>query len=328
MPHVIAGLVDSGPVQGRTPALALALLRLHLGLTMAFAAGLGKVSEFPASPWFVEQVAEIGFPVAAAFAFVAAWGEVVGGVLVALGLFTRIAAAQLCLQMGVAAFLYHGVVPLVDLHIAHVLFWTLGCVSVLGGGRFSLDALLERRRRIAGPTGAKRTAKALAMGIATILISGCLSPRSTERETPLPGPFVDLAGEWQGELEYADFSDDSRTVLPVQVSVVPREDGLAARLEVRVGEPSGRVERWRESHEIDRAQGRYEVDGLVAPLESYVWDSGREQGTVVWRGSEMESGRPVPVRGRVQWVADTLVFLKETRAPLQFRNALRLTRSR
>ncbi|NNF37863.1 MAG: DoxX family protein [Gemmatimonadetes bacterium] len=145
MPRLPSWLIHPGPVTERTASFGLLALRIHLGLTMAIAAGFGKVAEFPAAPWFVEQVAEIGFPAAAAFAFVAAWGEVLGGLLLAAGLFTRWAAAQLCIQMGVAAFLYHGVFPVVDLHIAHVLFWAFGCLTLVGAGRYSVDALIQRR---------------------------------------------------------------------------------------------------------------------------------------------------------------------------------------
>jgi putative oxidoreductase len=143
-------------------------LRIHLGLTMAILAGLGKVAAFPAAPWFVEQVAGIGFPAPGAFAFVAAWGEVLGGLLLAAGLFTRLAAAQLCVQMGVAAFLYHGVFPVVDLHITHTLFWTFGCLTLLGAGRFGLDTVLHERTRCGGgkpPLKGERTSDRTAAAV-------------------------------------------------------------------------------------------------------------------------------------------------------------------
>ena len=148
MRHPISRLTDPGPAINGPASWGVLALRIHLGLTMAILAGLSKVAEFPAAPWFVEQVAEIGFPAAGVFAFVAAWGEVLGGFLLAAGLFTRLAAAQLCFQMGVAAFLYHDVFPVVDLHITHTLFWVFGCLTLLGGGRFSLDARLHRRWKV------------------------------------------------------------------------------------------------------------------------------------------------------------------------------------
>lgn len=148
MRHATSRLTDPGPAISGPAAWGVLALRIHLGLTMTILAGLGKVAEFPAAPWFVEQVVEIGFPAAGLFAFIAAWGEVLGGLLLAAGLFTRLAAAQLCIQMGVAAFLFHGVFPVVDLHITHTLFWTFGCLTLIGGGRFSLDAVLRQRTSV------------------------------------------------------------------------------------------------------------------------------------------------------------------------------------
>lgn len=163
MRHAISRLIDPGPAFSGPSAWGVLALRIHLGLTMAILAGFNKVVGFPAAPWFVEQVAEIGFPAAGAFAFIAAWGEVLGGLLLAAGLFTRLAAVQLCIQMGVAAFLYHGVFPVVDLHITHTLFWTFGCLTLLGGGRLSLDALLFQRSKadVSGPFGDERIGKVL-----------------------------------------------------------------------------------------------------------------------------------------------------------------------
>lgn len=327
MRHLLSWITNPGPATDKPVAVGLLALRLHLGLTMAINAGLGKVAEFPAAPWFVEQVAGMGFPAAAAFAFLAAWGEVLGGLLLAAGLFTRFAAGQLCIQMGVAAFIYHGVFPVVDLHITHVLFWTFGCLTLLGGGRYSLDSILHRRIDVV-VASVRAGASTLAMPVClSLFMAGCGGVGPGLTPVPAEGPFAALAGEWTGTLEYADFSDESRSRLPITVTVTPRGNGSVARLDLAVSEPSGRVEGWSEDHRVDVGNRVYQSEGPVHGLEVYRWDPQARQGKLVWVGEEIENGINEPVRGTVTWDGNSLILLKETRSPLQFRNSLRLVRS-
>lgn len=115
--------------------LGLLMLRLHTGLSMA-SAGRDKI---PVPDWFVGQVSEAGFPAPAYFAFVAALSEFAGGILLAMGLFTRPAALFLTFTIGVAAFGFHKVLPVIDLHIAQALFWSYIMILCTGGGRYALD---------------------------------------------------------------------------------------------------------------------------------------------------------------------------------------------
>ncbi|HET7747309.1 MAG TPA: DoxX family protein [Vicinamibacteria bacterium] len=94
---------------------ALLVLRVA-GLGLLLLHGIGKMkgllagtSQFPAS------VANLGFPLPTVFAWAAALTEVVGGTLIAIGLFTRVAAAFAAFTMAVAAF---------GRHKAHL--WVLG----------------------------------------------------------------------------------------------------------------------------------------------------------------------------------------------------------
>jgi putative oxidoreductase len=147
----------------------LALLTLRLcGLGLAVAHGWGKVvalSAEGADARFVDGVAALGFPIAFFFAWAAAAAELAGGILVAAGLFTRIAAASAAIAMAVAAFVRH--------HLAqHVLAW-LGildipaetrekwgspelaavylavflAVALMGGGRLALERVFHRSGR-------------------------------------------------------------------------------------------------------------------------------------------------------------------------------------
>ena len=147
--------------------LALLVLRL-CGLGLAVGHGWGKVVSLAAEgadARFVGGVAALGFPQPLLFAWAAATAELAGGILVAAGLFTRIAAASAAIAMAVAAFLRHRFAQ-------HVLVW-LGILDVpaetretwgspemaavylavflaltlMGGGRFALERVFRRSRR-------------------------------------------------------------------------------------------------------------------------------------------------------------------------------------
>ena len=81
--------------------------------------------------------------------------EFFGGVLIILGLFTRPVAFILSGEMAVAYFQAHaprGLWPIVNRGEVVVLFcFTFLFFAAHGAGRYSLDALLSRRRRV--PTG-------------------------------------------------------------------------------------------------------------------------------------------------------------------------------
>lgn len=97
----------------------LALLALRLsGLLLAFGHGWGKVSALMAGETgFVERVASLGFPLPYVFAWAAALSEFAGGLLVALGLATRVSAALAGFTVFVASFFRH------KAHL-HLLVWS------------------------------------------------------------------------------------------------------------------------------------------------------------------------------------------------------------
>jgi putative oxidoreductase len=87
---------------------ALLLLRLGFGLGLALAHGLPKVQALLAGDRsFVEGVAHLGFPYPLASAWISALAELIGGLAVAAGLFTRVAAGVDVVNMAVAAFVRH-----------------------------------------------------------------------------------------------------------------------------------------------------------------------------------------------------------------------------
>jgi putative oxidoreductase len=139
------------------------LLRLA-GLYLALGHGWGKVVGLASGQTrFVEAVANLGFPLPALFAWAAALSEFAGGIAIALGLFTRWAAAFAACTMFVAAFVRHraasqllswlGVAPASEQSLKAwgnpelAMLFLLVCLSVVlsGPGRLSIDAKLGRK---------------------------------------------------------------------------------------------------------------------------------------------------------------------------------------
>lgn len=141
------------PLDGIIPNTAVLLARIYTGFTIG-GAGFDKL---PLPEWMTEQVASLGFPAPHLFAWGASFCEFAFGLLLLLGLMTRLSAMVLAVTMGVAAFAYHGNIPLADMHIAQHFFWLFVLFAVLGGGRFSLDHLITKQAvkwkgwRFAGP---------------------------------------------------------------------------------------------------------------------------------------------------------------------------------
>ncbi len=146
-----------------TKDIALLILRLA-GFGLAFAHGWQKVSMLSSGNGggFLAGVEALGFPMPLAFAWIAALTEFVGGLCIALGIGTRIAASFAAFTMFVAAFFRHRL-------FQHILVW-LGTLTppedvveswgnperaatymlifvaliFLGGGKFSLDRFVKR----------------------------------------------------------------------------------------------------------------------------------------------------------------------------------------
>jgi len=123
------------------PDIGLLWLRVFMGLGIAHH-GYGKVFGGKINH-FAEGIASMGFPVPEFFAWAASLSELLGGICIALGLFTRPAALFVFVTMAVAAFIKHGADPLKRKELA-LAYWTVsGALMFLGSGRFSLDYLLR-----------------------------------------------------------------------------------------------------------------------------------------------------------------------------------------
>jgi putative oxidoreductase len=136
---LFAKLAASTPSQ---QDIALAVVRVGFGLSLALAHGLGKLSH---PDQFVNGLTQGGFPAPALLAWVAILSEFAGGLLLALGLFARPAAAFVIGTLGVAAFHVHAADPYQkkELALAYVVIGL--AILIAGPGRYSVDALLARR---------------------------------------------------------------------------------------------------------------------------------------------------------------------------------------
>jgi uncharacterized membrane protein YphA (DoxX/SURF4 family) len=155
-------LFSAAPLPTRAIDAAWLLFRLHLGLSIADGAGRPKLVSLVASAgshllgppdWFVQQVGSLGFtfPSPYFWAALAVWGELVGGLLLALGLFARWSALQLAFQFFVVAFIwYQEPLPLLGMYYQQLLFWAFVAVAAVGPGRYSLDYWLTRHRSLQG----------------------------------------------------------------------------------------------------------------------------------------------------------------------------------
>ncbi|HEX8428713.1 DoxX family protein [Hymenobacter sp.] len=213
------------PHSSRLADGAWLLFRLHLGLSIAVGAGWAKlvnlttaqetsklaVGAAPLGPpdWFVQQVANLGFsyPSPYLWAWLAAWGEFVGGLLVAFGLLTRWSGLQLAVQFLIIAFVWYGEPePLLGMYYQQLLFWSFVLVTMVGGGRYSLDYwLLQRSSSI--PTTQLLGLKTQVTAVVLVLLasgSGVAQTVGTPAKVAMQ-ELSAIAQQWNGSLTYLDY---------------------------------------------------------------------------------------------------------------------------
>jgi len=119
--------------------LGLLLLRLWFGGGLALGHGLPKIMDLGG---FVAGVTKLGLPMPTLMAYAAVGGELVGGLLLALGLVTRLASVPVMATMLVAAFFVHADDPWMKKEFALGYAVAALVLLVAGAGRFSVDAKL------------------------------------------------------------------------------------------------------------------------------------------------------------------------------------------
>ncbi len=129
-----------------------------------------------------------------------------------------------------------------------------------------------------------------------------------------------IKGNWEGTLEYQDYSENKRVKLKTYLTVAPSNDGQTAKI-TTVYDDFGRIIKSSETVKIDAAQMKYFDDDFEYKIESMA------DGKIVLLGSGQDGETIEPFRKTIIFNENSLVFLKETRTPWQFRNQLTLKRT-
>lgn len=133
---VFGGDSDSSPAT----SLGLAALRIFVGLALAFGHGRGKL---PPSEDMIKGVGAMGFPLPVFFAWAAGLAEFAGGILLAMGLATRLSAFFICFTMVTALTQVHLSDPFGKQELAFLYFFIALMFLLHGAGRFSIDSLVR-----------------------------------------------------------------------------------------------------------------------------------------------------------------------------------------
>jgi putative oxidoreductase len=133
--------------KNQATSAGLLVLRLFLGLGLA-AHGYQKFFLFGISG-FAGLLEQLGAPAPHGAAWLSASTELVGGLLIAGGLFTRLAAIPLAINMVVAAFLAHSGYFITNTPPGREYALNLAAAFITlaftGAGQYSLDHRLARR---------------------------------------------------------------------------------------------------------------------------------------------------------------------------------------
>lgn len=122
------------------PSIVLAAIRIMMGLFMLYH-GL-EFFDKPIMDEYGKWMVDLHFPFPSSIAYLGKASELLGGILIAIGLFTRIGSLLLVITMSIVTFgIGHGRILMEDQH--PFLFVVFGFLFLfLGAGDFSLDKKL------------------------------------------------------------------------------------------------------------------------------------------------------------------------------------------
>jgi putative oxidoreductase len=130
----------------RLSPYSYALMRFAAGAILA-PHGVTKILNTPIAK-FAPNIAAKGLPFAEALAYLTYFAESVAAACLAIGLFTRIAAAMIGIEMIVIVILFQWQFGYFWTNRGYefALLWVLLCVAIFfkGGGRYSVDRLIGR----------------------------------------------------------------------------------------------------------------------------------------------------------------------------------------
>lgn len=138
---LLSAIVQSTAIESRALQIIWAIFRVAVGLLMVHN-GLSKLADVQGFATGV--VSFIGFPYPVFFTYCAAYAEIVGSILLALGLFTRLNALTLLFTM-LIAIVFHlkkDGLQIAPLEMASLYAMWFGFFLVNGGGVFSLDTAI------------------------------------------------------------------------------------------------------------------------------------------------------------------------------------------
>lgn len=134
-------LFSSG--SGGGTSLGLLILRLSVGLMMAFSHGLGKLQTYMSSE--VIQFADpIGIGQETSL-LLAAGAEFFLSLLIAIGLMTRLSTIPLIFTMLVAVFIIHANDPFQKMEFGLLYLFPYIAILLMGPGKFSIDYLISKK---------------------------------------------------------------------------------------------------------------------------------------------------------------------------------------
>lgn len=125
---------------------AYAFVRFSAGAVL-FPHGVQKVL-FLSINQYVQTIGSKGLPMPTVLAYLTFFAESVGAACLALGLFTRIAALMIWIEMSVIILVFNWQFGYfwTNRGVEYALLWWLLCLAIFfrGGGRYSLDRLIGK----------------------------------------------------------------------------------------------------------------------------------------------------------------------------------------